>query len=58
LKTRTTNDNTDVSSMIIRSSNDFFCFHCTGAYGEKYYPCHQCQFPRHRSKKPIHNVKD
>ena len=38
LKTRTTNDNTDVSPTALRLSNDFFCFHCIGAYGEKYYP--------------------
>ena len=43
LKTRTTNDNTDVLSLIERLSNDFFCFHCIGAYGEKYYP--RCPMP-------------
>jgi hypothetical protein len=38
LKTRTTNDNTDVSPKVIRHPNDFFCFHRIGAHGEKYYP--------------------
>jgi hypothetical protein len=42
LKTRTTNDNTVSFNTrlpsIARLSNDFFCFHRIGAYGEKYYP--------------------
>ena len=55
LKTRTTNDNT-VSfntrlSLIARLSNDFFCIHGIGAYGEKYYPRCPIPFPRYRSKK-------